>query len=380
MSSETILTNALVVTREDMFSGSVTLADGLIRAVDRGPSRAPGAVDLGGDVLIPGLIEPHTDNLERQLMPRPGVLWPSALAALMAHDTQVAGAGITTVLDSICCGELNEGKMRRTIFALSVEAVRHGRRTDVLRADHLLHLRCEICDPIVMEHFEPLADDPLLRLVSLMDHTPGQRQFTSHEKYREYYGHMNWSDEQFEAMVAELRAVQERVAPAQRARVVELCRRRGVPLASHDDTTEEHVDRAGDEGVAISEFPTTEAAARRCRERGLAIVMGAPNVVRGGSHSGNVSARDMAAAGLLDILSSDYVPASLLHAAFLLHGDLGLPLPGAVALVTDNPARALGLDDRGRIAPGLRADLVRVRMVEGHPVVHQVWKRGARIL
>lgn len=379
MTNETILTNALIVTPETVLSGSLTLRDDLIHALDDRAGNTPAALDCRGDYLIPGLIEMHTDNLEKQLMPRPGVLWPSAMAALLMHDTQIIGSGITTVLDSICCGEMNEGKMRRKIFDLSVEAVRHGRELGLLRAEHLLHLRCEICDPLVLEHFEPLVDDPLLRLASLMDHTPGQRQFTSHQKYRQYYEHMGWSDEEYDKMVAELRETQERLAPAHRASIIGLCRERGISLASHDDTTVAHVDHAADEGVTISEFPCTSEAAAHCRERGLSIIMGAPNVVRGGSHSGNVSALDMAEADLLDILSSDYVPASLLHAAFILHGSLGKPLPEAVATITANPARALGLDDRGELTPGKRADIVRVRMVDGHPVVISVWKNGREL-
>lgn len=379
MTQDTILTNARIVAPGAVVSGSLALSGGRIAALDEGASRAPAAIDCAGDYLIPGLIEMHTDNLEKQLMPRPGVLWPSPMAALLMHDTQVIGSGITTVLDSICCGEMNEGKMRRKIFNLSVDAVRRGRELGLLRAEHLLHLRCEICDPLVLEHFEPLVDDPMLRLASLMDHTPGQRQFTSHEKYRQYYEHMGWSDEEYDEMVERLRDTQQRLAPAHRARIVELCAERNISVASHDDTTVEHVDHAAAEGLGISEFPCTREAAARCREKNLAIIMGAPNVVRGGSHSGNVSALEMAEEGLLDILSSDYVPASLLHAAFVLHQKLDSPLPEAVATVTANPARALGLTDRGELAPGKRADLVRVRLVDGHPVVLAVWKNGEKL-
>ncbi|WP_461208672.1 alpha-D-ribose 1-methylphosphonate 5-triphosphate diphosphatase [Desulfocurvus sp. DL9XJH121] len=377
--NELILTNARIVTRDEEFHGTLCASDGLVRSVDQGQSSLPEAVDFGGDYLIPGLIEMHTDNLERQLVPRPAVLWPSPLSALMAHDTQVVGAGITTVLDSVCCGEMNAGKMRRKIFGPSLEAVRKGRDKGLLRADHMLHLRCEICDPEVLTHFEPVADEPGLRLASLMDHTPGQRQFSSHEKYREYYGYTDWSDDKYQALVQRMRETQERLAPGNRARILELCKERGIPLASHDDTVPEHVDMAADDGVVISEFPTTEAAARRGRERGLAIVMGAPNVVRGGSHSGNVSALDMAREGLLDILSSDYVPASLLQAAFALHQTLGETLGQALSRVTSAPARALGLDDRGEIAPGKRADLVRVRLVDDQPVVMSVWKCAEKL-
>lgn len=152
-----------------------------------------------------------------------------------------------------------------------------------------------------------------------------------------------------------------------------------IPFASHDDTTLDHVNEGVLEGVSMSEFPTTLAAAQAAREHQLAIIMGAPNVVRGGSHSGNVSAKDLAKADLLDVLSSDYVPASLLHAAFLLQ-ESGMTLPKAIATVTSNPAKILGMHDRGAITKGLRADFIRVRMFENFPVVVGVWKAGKQIV
>ena len=158
-----------------------------------------------------------------------------------------------------------------------------------------------------------------------------------------------------------------------------VCRERGLPVASHDDTLVEHVDEAKADGVNISEFPTTLAAARRAREHGLATVLGAPNVVRGKSHSGNVSASELAAEGLLSALSSDYVPASLMHAAFMLYDQGLLSLPEAIATVSATPASLVGLDDRGKIEEGLRADLTRVRLVDGVPVVRAVWSGGKRI-
>ncbi|EPR43818.1 phosphonate metabolism protein PhnM [Desulfovibrio sp. X2] len=382
MRSECVLTNAAVVLPDGIVHGTVCLADGLVRTVDEGNTALPGSVDLEGDYLIPGLIELHTDNMEGHLRPRPGVQWPSALAALISHDVQVTGAGITTVLDSICCGDLHRERDRSALLATSVEAVRSGREKDVLRADHMLHLRCEVCDPAVVDLFAPYADEPGLHLVSLMDHTPGQRQFTSMDKYRQYYRgkHLSWSDEEFEQNIDELRAQQTRHAEPNRAALLGLCRARNIPAASHDDTTAEQVRQADEEGISISEFPTSVEAAREARERGIGIVMGAPNVVRGGSHSGNVSALDLARLGLLDILSSDYVPASLLHSAFLLHEKLGVPLHEAIGTVTSAPAQFLQLSDRGAVSPGKRADLAQVRLVDGYPVVRTVYRQGTRIL
>ncbi|HTV87435.1 MAG TPA: alpha-D-ribose 1-methylphosphonate 5-triphosphate diphosphatase [Stellaceae bacterium] len=377
---ELILTNARIITADSVFDGAVAAADGRITAVDAGPSRAAGAIDLAGDYLLPGLIELHTDNLEKHVGPRPGVRWPMA-AALFAHDMQIAGAAITTVFDALTVGEVRDDAVRAQMLHASVAAVVAARRDGVLRAEHFLHLRCKVAHPTVVETAEALLAHPLVRLMSLMDHTPGQRQFASIDKYYEYYqGKFGYSDDEMAAYIAEKTDLNRRFPDPNRRALAALGRRRGLPQATHDDATAAHIAEAIDLGLSIAEFPTTLDDDDAAHRHGLAVVMGAPNVVRGGSHSGNVSARDLAARGQLDILSSDYAPISLLHAAFLLHGEIGLPLPNAVATVTLNPARALGLDDRGAIVPEKRADLVRVRLAGDLPVARQVWQGGERIV
>lgn len=375
--SEMILTNALVVTEGDVIRGSVLVREGVIESVDDGVTMCGGSFDLEGDLLVAGLVELHTDNLEKQLLPRPGVLWPSARAALLAHDAQLVAAGITTVLDALSCGQYYEKSDRRNMLDLALTALAELRTTDHLRADHLLHVRCEISDPDLPRLFEPFRVMPEVHLVSLMDHTPGQRQFVDTEAYRTYYQKdRTWTDEEFAMEMQRMQEVQERFSGPHAEQILDWCRDRGVPVASHDDATPEHVDWASERGIVISEFPTTLDAARRACELGLLTLMGSPNVVRNGSHSGNVSVREVARAGFLGGLSSDYVPASLLHAAWILHADVGLTLPDAMAMVTVNPARALGLSDRGRIAPGLKADLVRVHIDRDLPVVRRVWRDG----
>lgn len=377
MTEEVILGNARIVTADAVIEGAVRVAEGRIVEVCPGP--AAGGQDLEGDYLVPGLVEIHTDNMEKHFEPRPGALWPSALAAVLAHDSQVIGAGITTVLDAICIGDYRDSGKRRRILADSIESVSEARAGGLLRADHLFHLRCEISDPDVVEMFAPHADHPLLRLVSLMDHTPGQRQWRDLESFRRFHRDKSWNDQELAAVIADYQEKMARHSDVNRRQILDLCRGLDVPLASHDDTTEEHVAQAHDEGIAISEFPTTLAAAERARSYGMMNVMGAPNVVRGGSHSGNISALSLAEAGVLDILSSDYVPASLLHGAFLLNERAHVTLPDAIAVVASNPARAIGLTDRGEIAPGQRADLVRVRLHGDLPVVRQVWRAGERV-
>ncbi len=378
--TETILTNAKVVTADACVLGSLVLAHGRIVAVDDKPSRAPGAVDLGGDYLLPGLVELHTDNLEKHFGPRPGVRWP-ARAAVVAHDAQVAAAGITTVFDAVALGDVKEDSDRLDGLTAMFGAVHDAQGAGMLRSDHFIHLRCEVSYDGAVELFQATADSPRVRLVSIMDHTPGQRQFVDVSKYRLYYQKKFQLNElEFEHFMAERRAAQARYSAAHRRAIVAGATARGLALASHDDATVEHVGESVADGMTVAEFPTTVAAARASHEHGLAVLMGAPNVVLGGSHSGNVGALDLARDGLVDILSSDYVPSSLLEAAFRVAGaGLGHDLPAAIRLVSRNPARSVGLADRGEITPGLRADLVRVADIGGHPVVRAVWVAGQRV-
>jgi len=376
--TQRIIKNAKIVTAHESFTGCMVIEGGVIRSMDSGDTSVTAAEDWDGDWLLPGLVELHTDNLEKHLVPRPGVLW-NAHSATVMHDAMCAAAGITTVLDSIVIGDLDQGGTRSQIQHVSIQALHECRSEGLLRVDHLLHLRCEVSAPDIVAVFERYADDALVELVSVMDHTPGQRQWRDLKKYRRYterYG--SFTDTAYEELVVALKANQQRFATPNRTAVVAGCHARGLPLASHDDTEVGHVEQASQEKIAISEFPTTVAAAHAARAAGIAVVMGGPNLVKGGSHSGNVSAAELAQLDLLDIFSSDYVPASLLQSAFLLHDSVGWSMPKAVNTVTRNPARAIGLDDRGELASGLRADLIRVRMSAGMPIVRGAWQRGER--
>ncbi|MFH0133297.1 alpha-D-ribose 1-methylphosphonate 5-triphosphate diphosphatase [Variovorax sp. VaC1] len=384
MSAGMVFSNARMVLPSEVVSGSLSVVGGRIDAIHGGPS-AEGTIDLDGDYLLPGLVEIHTDNFERHLMPRPKVHW-NPLPALLAHDAEVAAAGITTVFDALGVGEADPESLRGSTWGSTLSMLDACAAQDVLRADHHLHVRCELPAPNTIELFEPFRGHARVSLISLMDHTPGQRQWENIELARVYYtGKKGWSDSKFELRVAESGRLQTEYAQPHRRHFVDYCRTHGIALASHDDTTVAHVEQAHAEGASMSEFPTTMAAARAARAHGLANVMGGPNVMRGGSHSGNVAAADLARDGLLDILSSDYVPSSLLGAAMRLVDDGLATLPQAVTMVTRTPARAARLHDRGALAPGLRADLVQVRMCtlsDGarHPLVRGVWREGRRVI
>lgn len=376
--AEQIFSHARIVLEDEIVEGSLLVRDGRIADFDHGASRH--GEDLHGDFLVPGFVELHTDHLESHYAPRPGVRW-NPVAAVQAHDAQVAGAGITTVFDALRVGMDEDARTSTSEMQRLADAIETAKREDRLRADHRLHLRCEVSAPDVLDGLAGFLDVLPVKLVSLMDHSPGQRQFASLDSYRAFYqGKMGMSDAAYEAFAAKRIAQADQFSARHRREIVDLCHPRGIAVASHDDATVAHVDEAASDGVSIAEFPTTMEAAAASRATDIRVLMGAPNLVRGGSHSGNVSAAVLAEAGQLDILSSDYVPFSLMIAVFALPELVpSIGLPEAVRLVTRAPAEAVGLADRGAIRPGLRADLVRVRAGEGVPVVRSVWREGQRV-
>ncbi|QKJ87665.1 alpha-D-ribose 1-methylphosphonate 5-triphosphate diphosphatase [Paramixta manurensis] len=376
-----IVNNVQLVLENEVVHGSLEIDEGVIRSYSDSASQLPDALDGEGGWLLPGLIELHTDNLDKFFMPRPNVDWPSH-SAMSSHDALMVASGITTVLDAIAVGDVRDGGHRLDNLTKMIEAIRASQQRGLNRVEHRLHLRCELPHDSTLPLFEQLMHLDELSLVSLMDHSPGQRQYASREKYREYYqGKYRLDDRQMAQFEEEQLTLAARWSQPNRQAIAAHCRTAGIALASHDDATAEHVEESHQIGSVIAEFPTTEAAARRSRELGLQVLMGAPNIVRGGSHSGNVAAHSLAELGLLDVLSSDYYPASLLDAAFRIAADErnGYDIPRAAALVTANPARALGLTDRGIIAEGRRADLVLAHAPHGHAQVRHVWSQGRRV-
>jgi len=378
--AETVFTNARVVGPAEVSAATVVARNGQITQVSPGGSAIASAIDLEGDYLIPGLVEIHTDNLEHNVMPRPAVMWPVA-EAIIAHDAQMALSGVTTVFDALTVGGVQRNAFRAQLLPKAVAFIAEAIAQQRMRAEHYLHLRCEVSAADMMERLEPVAGHALVQLVSIMDHTPGQRQWIDVEKYRyRNKTRLGLSEAEADSLIERKFAEQALYAHGNRVAVLNLLKHRRLPLATHDDTTEADVDDAVRMGATISEFPTTQVAATAARSKGLSIVMGAPNVVLGGSHSGNVSAVHLAQRGELDVLSSDYVPGSLVRACWILHRDLSIPLHVAIGMVTRNPARCIGLTDRGSIVVGQRADLVQIGLMsDGLPVVRAVWRLAQRI-
>jgi alpha-D-ribose 1-methylphosphonate 5-triphosphate diphosphatase len=374
------LTNAQLVLPNDVRHGSITIDAGKIADLDTEGARTQ-VLDLEGDYLIPGVIDLHTDHVETHVHPRSTVQW-AFLPALLAHDAVVIAGGTTTVFDSLCVGATMKRPERGEILLPLIEALEHGQTAGAFRADHLLHLRCEISDPDTPQLTADALQHPLARLVSVMDHTPGDRQSPDIERWFNHMIHeMEITASEGRARMDELFKRSERIGAQNRAKIIAHAKAANVPVMSHDDRSVAHVDQALAEGVTISEFPTTHVAAKRAKDHALGTVMGAPNYLRGGSQSGNVAVKELLEAGLVDALASDYVPRSPLDCAFAIAADrdLDIDLPSAIALVSSTPARFAGLTDRGRLETGLRADLVQVRVMDGQPVVRGVWREGIRV-
>jgi alpha-D-ribose 1-methylphosphonate 5-triphosphate diphosphatase len=363
--------------------GALRIEGACIAEIAEGPApTAAGERIVQGQGLtaIPGIIDMHGDMLETEVEPRPGASFPMDLAVLEL-DKRLAASGITTAYAGISFWEtVRREKQRSAERARQMVAAIHALR-DSLLIDLYVHARYEVTTPSVMPVLIDLLEQRQIHLLSLMDHTPGQGQYRNLEQYVDFIAKWrNANPADVEAETHErLRASQNRAMVWERvAEIVALALAQGLPVASHDDDTTDKIDLMSGLGVMISEFPVTLHAAEEARRRGIAVAMGAPNVLRGVSHANNLSAIEAIQAGAVDILAADYSPAALLQAVFVLVEKGVLPLHAAVKLIGENPASALGLCDRGRIEVGLSADIVLIEQA-ARPRVRGTIRRGVPI-
>jgi alpha-D-ribose 1-methylphosphonate 5-triphosphate diphosphatase len=374
-----VLSNARVVLADTVTDVAIEVRHGLIHRIRAQPDHALRQIDCAGDYLLPGLIELHTDNFERHRIPRLGAQW-HAQRAVLSHDAELASAGITTAFDAVTLGADLQPDAHDEAYLSEILATLTAQRAGLLRVDHQLHLRCELSSPRMREQLLRARRIRTPRIVSLMDHTPGQGQWTDLARFRSHYqARYGMTCDQLDALIARRQRTRATFALDNRRFATRVAIGHEAVIASHDDCTVASIADAQRDGCRIAEFPTSLQAATEATRRGMHVIAGAPNLIRNGSHSGNVAASDLVRAGACDILSSDYFPASLLQGAFLLASEFDHSLPRAIASVSEIPARVLGLHDRGRIEEGKRADLVRVRNSAHGPVVIATWCAGRQV-
>lgn len=370
----TYLTHARVVMPDRVLEDSAVLIDdGRIVAIEPAGARAGREIDLGGQTLLPGLVDLHCDAIEKEAEPRSRVLFPLDFAVAQV-DRRNAAAGITTPYHALSFANSEWGVRNNQTAAEVVRTVRAFRRHSLV--DNRVHCRYEVTDATSVDVLRALMDEGAVDLLSVMDHSPGQGQFKTLESYLQYMmGNHAMSREQAEE-AAQAKTHARDGAVARVEALLSHARALGIPTASHDDDSIHRIATMRNLGVAMSEFPITLDTARAAVSCGLPTILGAPNVLRGQSQSGSMRAIDAVRAGVASCLCSDYQPSALIAAAFAVATQTDLTLPQAAALVTLNPAQACGLSDRGRIAPGLRADLVAVAQVGGQPLVSHTWSAG----
>jgi alpha-D-ribose 1-methylphosphonate 5-triphosphate diphosphatase len=354
----------------------VVVRGGVIEEVGPHPAGSAADADGAGLLCVPGLIDTHSDALERERVPRPGAELPLDFA-LASMEGKLRAAGITTVFHGAGFQHKTSAGLQRTISTAAAlcDAVA-DRPATAAPVEHRVLYRLDARSAegadALREQLDRSAGAAVPPLVSHEDHTPGQGQYTD-RRYMERYlrGAAGMTAEDAVAHVDELIAEREESMPvlaANYAWLGGLARAGRIRLVGHDPDSPEAIAALRERGGSVAEFPTTLEAATAAREAGFPVVMGAPNVLRGASHSGNVSAADLVAAGLVTSLASDYLPSGLLAAVSTLARSGRLPLPAAIGLVTSGPAAVAGLADRGRLAPGLRADLALVDDSAGWPV------------
>lgn len=364
----------LVLPDQVIEQGAIQMEDGVIADLREGGAPAS-ALDAKGMTLIPGLVDVHGDMIERELEPRPGTRFDHDLA-IIELDKRLASSGVTTAFSAL---SFSDGLgLRNDQQAASLIRDLAKMRSHLL-VDHRIHARYEISNTDAYEVVLGLVNDHLLDLISLMDHTPGQGQFRDMEIYVEYISRYSGRSAEEVREQANQQMEQGTEAMWQVAKQLsKMAADKNISLASHDDDTSDKVEVTQSLGVSISEFPVTLEAAQAAQNSGMSVFMGAPNALRGKSHSGNLSALEALEAGVLHGLASDYSPMTMLQAAWKIASEQRLDWPAAIALISHAPAQATGLTDRGTLEVGKRADLVLVENQE-RPRVRVTWRQGQAV-
>lgn len=374
------ISNARVVTPGGDIENCVVAVDnGVISAIGQDLPLTASAIDAGGAYLLPGFIDLHSDAIEKEIESRPGSCLPVQLA-VAELDKKLAAAGVTTIFHSITFAE-KEHAILRTIDMADRIIKEVKSMSGYLNVDTRIHLRYEITDSEALPMIEGLIREGYVDLVSIMDHTPGQGQFKTLEQFRDYYnGHFSNDESLLLEIIEKRKSIKESVGLINARKIADTCNTYGIPLASHDDDTVEKIDFIASCGAVVSEFPITREAldyARHCR---LMVAVGSPNIIRNGSHNGNLNALEIVRQGGADIVCSDYVPSTLIHALFKIHHECKIPLYKASRLFSRNPAKAMQLaNTKGQLEPGYNADMLLVDHRLPYPRILKTYVKGREV-
>ncbi|WP_321372441.1 phosphonate metabolism protein PhnM [uncultured Desulfuromusa sp.] len=380
MSTRYQIINTKVITPAEILDdASITVSDGVITAISQGQdATCPAVIDARGQYLLPGFIDLHCDAVEKGIEPRPGTFFPTNVA-LYELDKTLASCGVTTMYHSLSFAE-NETGIRSNLMAASVLRTVNDMQ-DNFRIKTRVHTRFEITDHCAVPVLKQLIEEKHVDLFSFMDHSPGQGQFKTISSFKDYFGPVyKKTDAEMNALIATKLQARESEAQHYVSELLSLCRDKQVPIASHDDDTPEKINWLKERQITLSEFPVNMETAQAAKNQGVQTMLGSPNVFRGSSQSGNLSAREAITQGCGDILCSDYAPLTLVHAVFMLR-DLGLKtLPEAVRMTSLNPAIAVGIDDQtGSIEIGKDADLVLVGNGGDFPRIVRTFVKGQEV-
>ena len=376
---QTLIHNATLILPNHLIEdGWLLIENGRILDLGEGatcPDVAPHSIDARTQFLLPGLIDLHCDAIEKSIEPRPNVHFAIQIA-LAEADWRLAGSGITTEFHAVSLDDNEFGVRSETFTHDLYQALTATREETLVR--HKIHARLELTSRRGCEAVTQLIEQRACDMISLMDHSPGQGQYRTEEAFREYVKRTTSKSPQEIDTLLEMKRSLAPGIPSRIESITQLARSAGLAIATHDDDTAAKVQQWSQFGVTVSEFPTTLEAAHQAHELGLAVCMGAPNILRGKSSGGNLSAIEATHAGVVDILCSDYYPSAMLNAAFTLASQQTLTLPQAVRLVTLNPAQAVGLDQEyGSLEVGKSADIILVKPSrQGVPSVQRLFVQG----
>ncbi len=350
-----VIRSSQVLTGDRFAPADIVISGSIISSIEPYKS-INSAIDMGNMKIVPGFVDLHSDAIEKEVEPRPGARFP-VKSAVMNLDKILSMSGITTMLHAIGFNDEELTRNRRGTEK-SAELINeiYVSNKQFLKIDNFIHARFEITSRSSLDTVKKLIKEHKINLLSIMDHSPGQGQFKTLESWKKYHLSAYSFDTKYIDEYIEKKLSADKTGIVED--LVKFAISYNIPVLSHDDDCKEKLNTLKNLGITFSEFPLSVEVAEYAKQLNISTGMGAPNVVRGGSQSGNIAAKELISKNLCDYLCSDYHPSSMLLAPYKLKEELHIPLEQGFQLVSTTPARLVGLIDRGIIAIGKKADII----------------------